>query len=236
MVCTNMENNAAIEITSLFTQRHIYDKYRTELCTAFAHAGTRAYFERKQFIELSGNAADYIYLVQDGCVKQYLHSPNGVTRTIFLLAQGNTFNEVTLFNNDTSYVTSQAHSDVCLIRMAADEFNAILNAEPSLYRSMSYMLAYKLRIAMAQIYDLSFNSTEQRFRNLLCRLCVQIGRETSEGIIIPYIFTHDDFAQMISAGRSSISRIMGSFQDKGYILFEGKHIIIRPEIIGLGML
>ena len=78
--------------------------------------------------------------------------------------------------------------------------------------------------------------TEQRFRNLLCRLCVQIGKETSEGIIIPYIFTHDDFAQMISAGRSSISRIMGSFQDKGYILFEGKHIIIRPEIIGLGML
>ena len=146
------------------------------------------------------------------------------------------FNEVTLFNNDTSYVVSQAHTHVQLAKIAADKFNGILNAKPSLYESVSYMLAYKLRIAMAQIYDLSFSSTEQRFRNLLCRLCVQIGRETPEGILIPYIFTHDDFAQMISAGRSSISRIIGRFQDKGYVFYEGKYIVIRPNIINLEML
>ena len=225
-----------IEMTNLFTQRHVYDKYRTELWVAFADVGVKVSFEKKQLIELSGNTADYVYLILDGCVKQFLHYPNGVTRTIFLLRPGTMFNEVTLFNNDTSYVVSQAHTHVQLAKIAADKFNGILNAKPSLYESVSYMLAYKLRIAMAQIYDLSFSSTEQRFRNLLCRLCVQIGRETPEGILLPYIFTHDDFAQMISAGRSSISRIIGRFQDKGYVFYEGKYIVIRPNIINLEML
>lgn len=219
----------------LFTQRNIFNEYREEIGAAFAGAGSRVSYKKRQIIENSGDRADCVYLVGSGCVKQYFNCRNGVVKIIFLIAPGSMFNEVTWFNQDASYVASQAQTDVELIRIPADEFSCILNGDPHLYAAVSRMLSYKLRIAMAQLYDLSFNGTEQRLKNLLCRLCVQLGEEVPGGIRIPYIFTQEDLAQMISASRSNVSRVLSRLRRDGHILFSNKYIVIRPEAMKLEM-
>lgn len=218
----------------LFTQVHNSLKYRAALCDTFAHAGTSVFFRRKEMIELSGNTAEHVYLVLEGCVKQYLHSPDGGSHIILLLGRGNLFNEVTLFQNDTNRVATQALSDVTLARIPVEEFKAALRADPALYEPISNLLASKLRITMSHIYDLSFNTAEQRLVNLLCRLCVQMGEETEDGIRIPYILTHEELAQMISASRSNVSRYMGHLLARGDILLSGRHIIVRPDALDAG--
>ncbi len=220
---------------NLFTQRNIFHEYRKEIGAAFANAGSRVSYKKRQMIETSGNRADCVYLVSSGCVKQYFNCRNGVVKIIFLIAPGSMFNEVAWFNQDASYVASEAQTDVELIRIPADEFRCILNADPHLYGAVSRMLAYKLRITMAQLYDLSFNGTEQRLKNLLCRLCVQLGEDVPEGIRIPYVFTQEDLAQMISASRSNVSRVLCKFRSEGYIFSSSKYIVIRPEAMKLEM-
>ena len=160
-------------------------------------------------------------------MKQYLLAPDGSAHTILLLGQGDIFNEVTFFHNDTSYAATQAVSDTTLVKIPTDVFRAILKAHPALYGDISQLLSYKLRITMAHIYDLSFESVEHRLQNLLRRLCAQMGEPTADGVRIPYVFTHEDLAQMISAGRSNVSRCMNRFYSRDWVRFEGRCIVLR---------
>lgn len=153
--------------------------------------------------------------------------PDGSAHTILLLGQGDIFNEVTFFHNDTSYAATQAVSDTTLVKIPTDVFRAILKAHPALYGDISQLLSYKLRITMAHIYDLSFESVEHRLQNLLRRLCAQMGEPTADGVRIPYVFTHEDLAQMISAGRSNVSRCMNRFYSRDWVRFEGRCIVLR---------
>lgn len=121
-------------------------------------------------IAWSGDSAQHVCLILDGCVKQYLLAPDGSAHTILLLGQGDIFNEVTFFHNDTSYAATQAVSDTTLVKIQTDVFRAILKAHPALYGDISQLLSYKLRITMAHIYDLSFESVEHR-----CKICCGVS-------------------------------------------------------------
>ena len=211
----------------LFAQAEICRHCRTALRSAFEHTGTPVVYHRRQMIAWSGDSAQHVCLILDGCVKQYLLAPDGSAHTILLLGQGDIFNEVTFFHNDTSYAATQAVSDTTLVKIPTDVFRAILKAHPALYGDISQLLSYKLRITMAHIYDLSFESVEHRLQNLLRRLCAQMREPTADGVRIPYVFTHEDLAQMISAGRSNVSRCMNRFYSRDWVRFEGRCIVLR---------
>lgn len=211
----------------LFAQAETCRRCRRALRSAFEHAGTPVVYRRRQMVAWSGDPAQHVYLILDGCVKQYLHAPDGGAHTILLLGQGDLFNEVTLFHNDTSYAATQAVSDTTLVKIPVDVFQAVLGAHPALYGDISQLLSYKLRITMAHIYDLSFESVEHRLQNLLRRLCAQMGEPTADGVRIPYVFTQEDLAQMISAGRSNVSRCMNRFYSQGWVRLADRCIVLR---------
>lgn len=117
----------------LFAQAEICRHCRTALRSAFEHTGTPVVYHRRQMIAWSGDSAQHVCLILDGCVKQYLLAPDGSAHTILLLGQGDIFNEVTFFHNDTSYAATQAVSDTTLVKIPTDVFRAILKAHPALY-------------------------------------------------------------------------------------------------------
>ena len=214
---------------NFFIQKTTYQFYRDNLLEGFTGKGVKMRFSRNDIIEPSGFAADNIYMISSGYISQRLTDQAGSSRTLFILGPGNLFNEVTFLNMDTNCVTSIAQTNVELIKMDVSTFNKITENNPDLQKYMSLQIAFKLRIIMAQYYDLSFNQVERRLRNTLVRLCVQVGEITDEGIILPFVLTHDDLAQMISSTRSTVSRLMKKLSDNSEIEYRKRKILVTKS-------
>ncbi|MCI2057885.1 MAG: Crp/Fnr family transcriptional regulator [Oscillibacter sp.] len=215
---------------NMFIQRRTYETYRENLLREFSGLGTPVHCRKREVVELSGSTADFVYLIRSGCIRQYFGTPAGETMILLLLSPGDLFNEVTLLNGNGNCVVSMAHTDAELLRIPSKLFREKLEREPSLYQYISYQIAYKLRVTMALLYDLSFSSTQERLRSLLLRLCVQMGRDVEGGIRLPYYFTHEEYAQMISASRSTVSRLIKYFAEAGYLRMDGRCVVVCPEL------
>ncbi len=213
-----------------FTEKQIYARYRQKLQSLLEGTGVEQHFHKNDVIELSGDKASYVYLIKKGCVKQCFINPVGASKILLLLHPGDLFGEVTLLHGDENYVSSIAHSDLCTERIAAKTFWDLAQQEPLLFEYLSAMLACKLRITMAQVYDSSFHTTAQRLQHLLLRLSVQSGITQADGIRLSERFTHEDFAQMISAGRSTVTKLLKTFASQGYIRLEERTIVVLPAL------
>ncbi|MDY4033117.1 MAG: Crp/Fnr family transcriptional regulator [Pyramidobacter sp.] len=215
----------------MFIQKSTYQFYRSYFLKQFSAMGTRLTHHRKDIIELSGNPVDYIYLISTGYVAQYFVDALGHSMILLLLAPGNIFNEVTFLNMNSNCVASVAHTEAELIKIHVKDFQGVIENNMEVYKYLSYQIAYKLRLTMAQMYDLSFHGVEQRLRNLLLRLCIQIGESKGNDIRFPCYLTHEELAQMISSTRSTVSRLMKTFQEKGYICLSERNIVIKSKFL-----
>lgn len=216
---------------NIFIQRDTYRLYSEHLLQHFSETGATQVCKKREIIELSGNPAEYVYLIREGYIRQSFIDPNGSSMILFILSPGNLFNEVTLLNRDRSCVVSTAHTNVSLQKIRAEEFwsHARFSQEASWH--VSRLISYKLRMTMALLYDLSFCRTEERLQNLLLRLCIQIGERDGESIRVPVHITHEELAQMIVASRSTVSHLLKQFSRTGFVTIQSGFLVIHPPLL-----
>ena len=70
-------------------------------------------------------------------------------------------------------------------------------------------------------------SVEERLRQLLLMLKQEIGQTVDDGIRLQVRFTHQHLAEAVNTTRVTVTRILGSFQDRELIYFDNnRHIVI----------
>jgi len=212
-----------------FIQRRTYQVFQENLLKRLSDVGNSVRYEKRELIELSGVEAEYIYLICSGYVQQSLISPAGNTLILLFLGPGFLFNDVTLFNNDLNCVLSVAHTDAELRKIPVHEFRKQMEGDLELHSFLAHQMAFKLRLTMALLYDLSFHCVEERLRSMLHRLCVQVGEAVGDEIYIPFPLTHEEFAQAISSTRSSVSRTMKKLQEERSVRIQNRRLYIDPE-------
>lgn len=102
--------------------------------------------QKNQLLLKRGCKLDGMYAVMEGTLKIYLLSCNGVERIIRLLAAGDSFGEVIMFNNIPSPVFVQTLSTCKLAYFQRDDVYSMLASQPqftlSMLRSMSQMMQH----------------------------------------------------------------------------------------------
>ena len=69
---------------------------------------------------------------------------------------------------------------------------------------------------------------EDRLWQLLLMLGEEMGRPVDNGIRLTVRFTHQNLAKVICTTRVTVTRILGYFQNRGWIEFDQKrHIILK---------
>lgn len=219
----------AVAISTIISKKTICSTYRKELLDFFSGKGTTFVFRKKTIIEHGGKPVNYIYLIKKGIVQQYFLDRDGNIKTLLILARGDLFGEITLFQQDNDLVTTQAHENVEVEKIPVDLFLNLLKKNPEIYYYIALMLSNKTRIFMAQIKDASFCDSTQKLKNLLVRLSYQLGEDMAGGIKIIPRFTHEDLARMISSTRSNITKKMKLLENEGFIEIIDHHIIVKNK-------
>lgn len=97
----------------------------------------------------------------------------------------------------------------------------------NLARHLIAQQSKRLIISESLLSIIGIRKVEERLWQLLLLLQAEMGVETAQGKRINLRFTHQNLATMICTTRVTVTRVLGVFQNRGWVKIDGdRHIII----------
>lgn len=169
-------------------------------------------FRPGSWIMMQGDAADCLYIVQEGQVALTRLSPQGRETTIGFALPGDFFGEVGLLDGGEVPYNALAVERTVLLAVRADQFRVLLN-DPRSCRALLETVSRRCRDAWSHIEVLGGGALRDKIREMLPRLCSSIGVETSDGVEIQV--GQGELAKMLGSSRESLNRQLRSLREDG---------------------
>ena len=103
-----------------------------------------------------------------------------------------------------------------------------INKSPSLARSLLAQFSDRLIKSEQLLAIAGIRRIEDRLWQLLLMLRKVMGQNVTDGTRLQVRFTHQQLAEIICTTRVTVTRILGNFQNRGWISWDSaRHIIIK---------
>lgn len=209
------------------------------LPTAAIHEINAAFIERGftpgEIIYFEGSPATRFYVVADGNVKLMGHTHSGKDVMLDILIPGEFFGNLTHLADHTYTETTHAHTPVCILSIAGDDFRQILDLHPPVALKVMDILAQRLREAHQMVRLLSVASVEQRLAHVLLKLADKLGEQNDVGMLIQMPLSRGDLAELSGTTTETASRVMSHLQREGLVQTGRQWVAItdQPGLVSL---
>lgn len=166
-----------------------------------------------------------IWLVVRGLVKLTTITPQGDLLVLGLAGPNQVFGA--LFTSLDVY-GAVALGPVELIGLTLDD----LRFNPVWATELLPAMANRLRQSEALITLLGLRRVEERLRGLLELLASDYGQPCELGLKLELRLTHQDLASALCTSRVTITRLLGSLRDQGWLQPAGRHQLVIPHLAG----
>jgi len=183
-----------------------------------------------QVIFQEGDPGEGFHYVKSGKVKIVKIAEDGREHIIKILAPGDLFAEVLLFNDGCYPATAIAMEDSTIgIIRNADLEQLVLNNN-ALALQLIKALSQRLLYAQQKIKNLALDDVASRTAAMLLRLARDYGQLNLQGhIVINLELTRQDFAGLVGTTRETVTRQLSALKKAGIIEFNGSEItILKP--------
>lgn len=182
-------------------------------------------FESGRLIYLQETQATSFYYLKEGKVKSFILSQGGNQRILHVYHQGSIFGEVSFFDELPRVSSAQALEDCKVVSIDRKLVEQQFAQEPKLAISMMKYLARTVRLLSNQVDDMAFRPAPKRVARHLLYYRNQENQVEA---------TQEEIATSISVSRITVSRILGDFTEKGWVLVHyGSIQVINPEALEL---
>jgi len=182
-------------------------------------------FRKGQTIYSQDDAADALFVIQNGTVKLSVESEGEREAILDILSDGDFVGEDSMSGQPSRTASACAMTDCSLLRI---EKSAMLLALTRQLKVASvfwaYVLARNLRYQQ-HLVDQHCKLSEKRLKRVLLRLAHYAGRGALE-TMIPKI-SQETLAQMVGTTRSRIRFFMRRFKESGLVSYESKGKLLR---------
>jgi CRP-like cAMP-binding protein len=176
-------------------------------------------YQDRQVIYSQGDAADAMFLIQNGNVKLAVASPRGKQAVIAILGPGDVFGEGCLVNRSLRMSTATAIRPSTITCVKKGAIVRLIHQEPAFAKLfISHLLSRMVRVE-EDFVDRLFNFSEKRLARILL-LLTNFGNESGDGGAFPRI-NQEQLAQMVGTTRSRVSHFMNKFRKLGYVDYNG---------------
>jgi CRP-like cAMP-binding protein len=182
-------------------------------------------FEKGQIIFAKGDAADALFVIQNGTVKLSVKSRAGREAILDILSDGDFVGKDSVAGRPLRTASATAVTDCSLLRIEKKVMLFTLTRQVKLANMFcSYVLARNIRYQQ-DLVDQHCNSSDKRLARILLLLARYDGRGVPE-ITIPKV-SHETLAEMVGTTRSRICYFMNRFKESGFIDYENKSKLLR---------
>lgn len=184
----------------------------------------RAY-PKNSVILNEGEHTDSIYVINSGKVKVLMRDEEGKEVILSILKEGDYFGELSLIDEQprSASVVAMEPSEMTLLLKA--DFLQCVASNPGIAMTIMRGLAQRLREADVKIESLALMDVYGR----VARTLLQLAEPENGRLVIKEKLSQREIANMIGASREMVSRILKDLAQEGYIVFEGKHIILNEK-------
>jgi CRP/FNR family cyclic AMP-dependent transcriptional regulator len=201
-----------------------------ELASIAAVAKTRRY-AKDDAVFHADEIGDVFYLIREGQVKVTMISPEGKEIILSILAAGDFFGEMALFDNEPRSATVIAIEPLEVVSIWRSDFLHILTENFSITQKVLGELSKRLRNASNRIESLATMDVYGRLARFFLDLARQSGKVLDNDYVAVIRPTHQAIANMIGTSRETVSRLIHDLMKQNLLLSEGKTIYLRKSAL-----
>ena len=188
------------------------------------YAGKRIY-ARNQGLFVQGEPVRELILLKSGSVKHMQVASNGNEVLLRFCTAGDFANVFTGCPSATHSCSARATRPTVALVWGVARIQRFLEKCPLMQNNISRILAVQLQQMENRFHELATECVSQRLARVVSRLALQIGRTTSEGILIS--ITREELAQMTGTTVFSVSRQLSIWSAQGSLLSRREAVIVR---------
>lgn len=174
-----------------------------------------------------GDAANGLYLIQKGRVKVYV-AQDHKEFILNIQGAGEAVGELSLLDDEPRSATVVAMEACDLLYLSKDDFNAWIDQEPRIARTIIIALTQHIRRMTDKIRGLALQDVYSRVRGVLESLA---GAPDTDGLrYIPDRLTQQDIADRVGSSREMIARILKELVLGEYIAVENRHVTLLKKL------
>ncbi|MEO6096325.1 MAG: Crp/Fnr family transcriptional regulator [Fibrobacteria bacterium] len=175
-----------------------------------------------------------LFIIAKGEVKVVLTAEDGREAILASLKEGDFFGEMSLLDGEPRSATVRAVEESRLLTIRREDFLATMKKQPELALTLLGEMSRRLRKSNRQISSLALMRVYGRVAATLLQLMEERGirTKTKDGksiIVVKERPTQQFIADMSGTTRETVSRVLNFFQKKGYIVLDGKDLLILQE-------
>lgn len=199
---------------------------------AFAHLKsikTSYFYPRGSTILMEGQPARGVFLLCTGRVKLSTCSEDGKSIILRVSEAGEALGLSAVFASAAYEKTAQAIVDSTVSFIPKEDFLRFVRTHHEAALAALKQLSSNYHQAHMQVCSLGLSSSAaDKLARLLLQWCESSGSNGGP-VRIRWSYTHSDIAEMIGSSRETVTRLLGSFRDRGLIRFSRSELFVPDK-------
>jgi CRP/FNR family transcriptional regulator len=213
-------------VTALLTTYLFADLTPAEIAP-LARTVTHASFRAGEAVYQPGDAADAIYVVLAGHLKETIANADGDELTTELLAAGDVFGEVGIFSPERDRITSiVAVDDSRVLVLSRRTLLPYLLDHPLPMMRLLEALVAMIRETFELAVTTAFANIEDRVALKLAELADLHGTEHPAGVLIDMHVPQSLMASLVGASRTNVNRALAKLTGEGAVQRLGRDLVV----------
>lgn len=190
-------------------------------------------YKKHDYIYFEEDAANKVYLIEQGKVKIGYYEENGEEVVKAILTKGELFGEKAILGEEKRNEFAQSIDNTTSIcPVGVDTMHDLMRDNKSFSLKIYKFLGFRFKKLERRLQLLLFKDTKTRFLEFLNELCTEYGYdcEKTGDHVITHPYTQKDIASLIGASRSTLNVLMNELKEERVIDFNRKSIRILKNV------
>jgi CRP/FNR family cyclic AMP-dependent transcriptional regulator len=195
------------------------------LLEAIAARGGKKHFPANAVLVNEDDDSDSIFIIVTGRVKVYGASSDGREVIYNFHGPGEYFGEMSLDGGLRSASVMTMEPTACIV-LPGNQAREFLETHPDFALHLVRKLIALVRRSTDKVKSLALDDVYSRVARLLTELAVDVDGQR----IVPDRMTQQDIAERVGASREMVSRIFKQLTQGGYVLLQGRQIVLLRKL------
>jgi len=183
-------------------------------------------YKKDNMVLIEEEVGSTMFIILNGRVKISRISDEGREVILSILVDGDFFGEMSILDGQTRSANAVTLEDTELLIVRRENFLRMLHDHPQIAINLLKELAHRLRRSDSQIKSLSLQNALGRVASTILRIADDSGTIKQGKVEIASLPPQQDLANMAGTSRETISRVIKSLSQLGYVKKEGSKLII----------
>ncbi|WP_405570372.1 Crp/Fnr family transcriptional regulator [Winogradskyella sp. Asnod2-B02-A] len=189
-------------------------------------------YKKKDYIYIQADAANKVYLIEQGKVKIGYYSEDGNEIVKAILTKGELFGEKAILGDEKRDEFAQSiDNETSICPISINVMHDLMRDNQNFSFKVYKFIGFKFKKLERRLQLLLFKDTKTRLIEFLDELCTEFGYDCDKtgDQVIRHPYTQKDIASLIGTSRPTINILLNELKEDNYLDFNRKEIRILKK-------